>query len=742
MPCAQRNVRSAWPCPLTTPATPSALPATGRSPSSTIFLDSAAELLLAIHPDLALLADAARAAVLDGGKRLRPTFAYWGWRCVLPADAAGERDLIRAAASLELLQACALVHDDVMDGSATRRGQPAAHVRFGSVALASTAGRAPPATFGAAGAILLGDLLLSWAEEMFTAAIGQLPPNGPRPPTGEFDLMRTEVVAGQFLDVLAQTRGDFDPDEALRVIRVQDQQVHRPAAAAARRAGGRRAGPACCRAGRLRARRSARRSSCATTCSACSATRPRPASRPATTCARASGRCWWPSRSRPPTRGKRRLLRAGIGNPDLTAAEVAELRAVLRATGARDAGRAADRRAGGRGGRTASAAGRAAAGRPDAPARSGPQPPRTEASDRCADSAVESDRVVIIGAGLAGLSAALAVGRRRPGPSGSSRPARRAGWPDGPLAVGGYTFDTGPTVLTMPALIDDALACVGESRSDWLQLDRLEPSYLAHYADGSMLRSYADPARMADEVARVCGPAEARGYLRLVDYLRRAVPGRVRHLHGPQPGLGHRPDPAAGADAAAPGRAAQPGPGGRWLSQRRPGPPAVHLSGALRRGFAAAGPGDLCGDRLPGLGGRGLVPARRHALGRQALAGAAVKHGVQIDYDSRASRVEVPAGRARRCITEHGERIAGRCGDRERRPGHHLPQLLPAELGPAGCTGSPGRATRRPPWSGWSGSSGALPQPAHHSISFGAAWSQTFDEIIDRGPADDAIRPC
>ncbi len=182
------------------------------------FIDRQTRFLLEMSPDLSQLADAAQAAVLEGGKRLRPTFAYWGWRTAQPAGADGETALIRAAASLELLQACALVHDDLMDGSDTRRGRPATHIRL---AAEHTAAGWPGSsqTFGAAGAILLGDLLLSWAGEMFSAPIATLPPSRAAGAERQFDLMRTEVVAGQFLDVLAQTRGRFDPDEALRVIR-------------------------------------------------------------------------------------------------------------------------------------------------------------------------------------------------------------------------------------------------------------------------------------------------------------------------------------------------------------------------------------------------------------------------------------------------------------------------------------------------------------------------------------------
>ncbi|MDQ1740781.1 MAG: geranylgeranyl diphosphate synthase, type [Pseudonocardiales bacterium] len=203
------------------------------------FLTERADRLVEISADLGVLAQAARAAVLTGGKRLRPTFAYWGWRCVHPAAAAGEAELVRAAASLELLHACALVHDDVMDSSDTRRGQPAAHIRFGRFHR-EQGWPGSAQSFGAAGAILLGDLLLSWSEELFTSAIGCLPPERARAAMAEFARMRTEVVAGQFLDMLAQARGAFDPDEAVRVVEFKTSKytVQRPLLLGARAAGG------------------------------------------------------------------------------------------------------------------------------------------------------------------------------------------------------------------------------------------------------------------------------------------------------------------------------------------------------------------------------------------------------------------------------------------------------------------------------------------------------------------------
>src|SRR4051795_11788507 len=99
------------------------------------FLDQATPPLGAIAPDLQELADAGEAFVVDGGKRLRPTFCYWGYRATGAAD---DDRIIGAAAALELLQACALMHDDVIDDSDTRRGAPSVHRRFD--ALHRTAG--------------------------------------------------------------------------------------------------------------------------------------------------------------------------------------------------------------------------------------------------------------------------------------------------------------------------------------------------------------------------------------------------------------------------------------------------------------------------------------------------------------------------------------------------------------------------------------------------------------------------
>lgn len=177
------------------------------------FLDERARHLALVGPDLVPLVDAARAAVLGGGKRLRPTFAYWGWRCVSSADD-DDSALVTAASALELLHACALVHDDLMDASATRRGRPATHEAFAELHRAGSYVGDPEA-FGAAAAILLGDLLLSWADAVFARA--DLP-DGVRPQVRRvWDDVRQLVMAGQYLDVLVQARGEYSASDALRV---------------------------------------------------------------------------------------------------------------------------------------------------------------------------------------------------------------------------------------------------------------------------------------------------------------------------------------------------------------------------------------------------------------------------------------------------------------------------------------------------------------------------------------------
>ncbi len=168
-------------------------------------------VLLAAGDDLRPGADSI-AGLLAGGKRLRPAFCYWGWRGAGGPDCP---EIINAAAALELLHAGALIHDDLMDASDTRRGQPSLHRQFE----ARHAGRRWHGSAGAFGmgvAILLGDLLICWTDEMFHAS--GLPGDALRRGRPVLDRMRTEVFAGQYLDLLGQAAGDETVAGALRVV--------------------------------------------------------------------------------------------------------------------------------------------------------------------------------------------------------------------------------------------------------------------------------------------------------------------------------------------------------------------------------------------------------------------------------------------------------------------------------------------------------------------------------------------
>ncbi|MEV0584745.1 polyprenyl synthetase family protein [Nonomuraea sp. NPDC050310] len=161
-------------------------------------------------PELAPLLAAAR-ELLAGGKRLRPAFCYWGWRATGRPETPA---IVAAAASLELLQASALVHDDVMDSSDLRRGMPSAHRRF--QALHERSGwYGSAAQFGEGAAILLGNLLLIWSGEMWRTS--GLPPEALAAAQPVHDHMRTELMCGQYLDLLEQAHGENTFDSALRV---------------------------------------------------------------------------------------------------------------------------------------------------------------------------------------------------------------------------------------------------------------------------------------------------------------------------------------------------------------------------------------------------------------------------------------------------------------------------------------------------------------------------------------------
>ena len=170
-----------------------------------------------LDPWFATVVDALTDFVLGGGKRIRPTFAWWGWRGAGGTPEGPQaRAVLRAVSSLELIQACALVHDDLIDGSTTRRGAPTVHVDF-AARHRSAGWLGAPERFGSAAAVLLGDLALAWADDMLREA--GLWPDQLRRAHRVWQAMRTELLAGQYLDVLTQACGDESPEAALRIDR-------------------------------------------------------------------------------------------------------------------------------------------------------------------------------------------------------------------------------------------------------------------------------------------------------------------------------------------------------------------------------------------------------------------------------------------------------------------------------------------------------------------------------------------
>lgn len=200
------------------------------------FIDTQEHLLEPLGEDAARLVDAARNSVA-GGKRFRAAFCYWGFHAVTDGAQEQEQALVRAAASLELLHASALVHDDYMDASDVRRGRPATHRAFETFHR-QHAWDGDPEQYGAAAAILLGDLLLSWSDELLRTC--GLDHGVVRDALGFFDATRSEVIAGQFLDVSVQARGESTLEQAMRVLRYKSAKysIERPLHIGAALAGG------------------------------------------------------------------------------------------------------------------------------------------------------------------------------------------------------------------------------------------------------------------------------------------------------------------------------------------------------------------------------------------------------------------------------------------------------------------------------------------------------------------------
>jgi phytoene desaturase len=334
-----------------------------------------------------------------------------------------------------------------------------------------------------------------------------------------------------------------------------------------------------------------------------------------------------------------------------------------------------------------------------------------------------SEHVVVVGAGLSGLAAALhllGAGRRVTVLEREPIPGGRAGR----LAQSGYLIDTGPTVLTMPHLIDEAMAAVGAALADHVELIPLRPAYRAAFADGSQLDVHTDPDAMEAEVARFAGGAEAAGYRRLREWLRRLyLVQRSAFIDANFDSPLSLLTPDLARLAALGGFASWQGQIARFLSDERLRRvfsfQALYAGVPPTRALAAyaviAYMDTIAGVYFP----RGGM----HAVAR-ALADAARAAGADFRYATTVTSLErSPAGRATAVRTGEGVRIG--CDA----------VVLSCELSVAHRL--LGRAPRRPLPLRYAPSAVVLhaggprhwPQLAHHTLSFGAAWERTFAEL-------------
>ena len=267
-----------------------------------------------------------------------------------------------------------------------------------------------------------------------------------------------------------------------------------------------------------------------------------------------------------------------------------------------------------------------------------------------------TDRVVIVGAGLGGLSAALRLagaGREVTVLERATVPGGRAGL----LEIDGYRFDTGPTVLTMPSLLSDALACVGEELDSWLDLRPLDPAYRAFFPDGSQLDVVADVERMAAIVEQTCGAHDADGYRRFAGWTQRLFELERRdfidrNLDSPlsllTPSLA-RLTALGGFRKLAPTVA-------RFFRD-----PRLRRVFSFQALYAGLSPYDALAiyssiSYLDSIAGVTFPVGGMHAV-PTALAGAAEKHGVTFRYGTEVSRIERVGDRATAVHTTEGERI-------------------------------------------------------------------------------------
>lgn len=337
-----------------------------------------------------------------------------------------------------------------------------------------------------------------------------------------------------------------------------------------------------------------------------------------------------------------------------------------------------------------------------------------------------TDRVVVVGAGLSGLSAALYLagsGRNVTVVERDAVPGGRVGRAD----IAGYRLDTGPTVLTMPDIIDDALAAVGESLTDRLDLMPVHPAYQAMFADGSTLAVHTDADAMFAEVARFSGPREADAYLRLRAWLTELYRTEFDGF------IAANFDSPLSLVTPQLARLAAMGGFRRWekvirrfLTDERLQRvftfqalyAGVPPQGALAVYAVIAYMDTIAGVYFP-RGGMRALP--------DAMAAAAAAAGVEFVYESAVSDLEWSGSRVTGVHTTSGHRVPAdavvlttELPDTYRLLGHTPRRLLKLRPAPSAVVAHVGCRA-------------ADDRVGHHSILFGDAWHQTFRDIIDDG---------
>ena len=351
-----------------------------------------------------------------------------------------------------------------------------------------------------------------------------------------------------------------------------------------------------------------------------------------------------------------------------------------------------------------------------------------------------TDHVVVVGAGFSGLSAALhllGAGRRVTIVERADGPGGRAGALDLQTAAGTYRVDPGPTVLTMPDLLAEAFAAVGEKLEERLDLVALDPAYRTHFADGSTIDVHTDAAAMEEEIRRTCGPDSAAGYRDLRTWLTRLYRAEIDRFIG---GNMDSPLSVLGPDLA---RVAALGGFGRLGPQVARYLPDERLQRifSFQSLYAGVAPNRALGAYaviayMDTIAGVYFPRGGMRQVGR-AMADAAVAAGAEIVYGRTVTGLEQVGGRVT-AVRHRGTAGGGPDGPATERLACDAVVLTP-DL-PA-VHRLVGRSPWRPVPLRYSPSAVVLhagvtrprSDVAHHTISFGAAWESTFREIVDDG---------